>query len=139
MRGDIEASVRSRTSNSHFLVSHQASTFPHSYPVGGPIGEANRSLWAMGPEIFRDQLPQGAMNSSFNLPALSVGVRCSAARLVQVHHDQPSVRTQLHQVLPDADISSSQLYLETDAGKGVAVIDLSLVPDEVTSVAPSAP
>ena len=74
----------------------------------------------------------GAVNGSVNLPALSVGARRSTARLVHMHRDQPGVMSQLNRALADAGINVSLLHLETDAGMGVAVIDLSVVPDENT-------
>ena len=99
---------------------------PH---VGGSTVEAQRNLGVEVSEKLRDYL-LGAVNGSVNLPALSVGARRSASRLVHIHRDQPGVMSQLNRALADADINVSQLHLETDAGMGVAVIDLSVVPDE---------
>jgi D-3-phosphoglycerate dehydrogenase len=105
---------------------------PH---VGGSTIEAQRNLGVEVSEKLRDYLLLGAVNGSVNLPALSVGTRRSAARLVHVHRDQPGVMSQLNHVLADAGINVSQLHLETDAGMGVAVIDLSVVPNETTLAA----
>jgi D-3-phosphoglycerate dehydrogenase / 2-oxoglutarate reductase len=102
---------------------------PH---VGGSTVEAQRNLGVEVSEKLRDYLMLGAINGSVNLPTLSVGARRSAARLVHVHRDQPGVMSQLNRVLAEADINVSQLHLETDAGMGVAVIDLSVRPDEAT-------
>ncbi len=105
---------------------------PH---VGGSTVEAQRNLGVEVSEKLRDYLLLGAVNGSVNLPALSVGARRSAARLVHIHRDQPGVMSQLNRALADADINVSLLHLETDAGMGVAVIDLSVVPDETTLAA----
>lgn len=102
---------------------------PH---VGGSTVEAQRNLGVEVSEKLRDYLLLGAVNGSVNLPALSVGARRSASRLVHIHRDQPGVMSQLNRVLADAGINVSQLHLETDTGMGVAVIDLSVVPDETT-------
>lgn len=102
---------------------------PH---VGGSTMEAQRNLGVEVSEKLRDYLMLGAVNGSVNLPALSVGVRRSPSRLVHVHHDQPGVMSQINHVLAEANINVSQLHLETDAGMGVAVIDLSVVPNEST-------
>ena len=105
---------------------------PH---VGGSTVEAQRNLGVEVSEKLRDYLMQGAVNGSVNLPALPVGARRSVARLVHVHRDQPGVMSQLNRALADANINVSQLHLETDAGMGVAVIDLSVLPDEATLAA----
>jgi D-3-phosphoglycerate dehydrogenase len=105
---------------------------PH---VGGSTVEAQRNLGVEVSEKLRDYLLLGAVNGSVNLPALSVGARRSAARLVHVHRDQPGVMSQLNRVLADAGINVSLLHLETDGGMGVAVIDLSVVPAEATLAA----
>lgn len=102
---------------------------PH---VGGSTVEAQRNLGVEVSEKLRDYLMLGTVNGSVNLPALSVGARRSAARLVHVHRDQPGVMSQLNHHLAEAGINVSQLHLETDAGLGVAVIDLSVVPQEAT-------
>ena len=105
---------------------------PH---VGGSTVEAQRNLGVEVSEKLRDYLLLGAVNGSVNLPTLAVGARRAAARLVHVHRDQPGVISALNRVLADAGINVSLLHLETDAGMGVAVIDLSVVPDEVTLAA----
>jgi D-3-phosphoglycerate dehydrogenase len=105
---------------------------PH---VGGSTVEAQRNLGVEVSEKLRDYLVLGAVNGSVNLPTLSVGARRSAARLVHVHRDQPGVMSQLNRVLAEAGINVSLLHLETDAGMGVAVIDLSVVPDATTLAA----
>jgi D-3-phosphoglycerate dehydrogenase len=105
---------------------------PH---VGGSTVEAQRNLGVEVSEKLRDYLMLGAVNGSVNLPALPVGTRRSASRLVHVHRDQPGVMSQLNHVLAAANINVSQLHLETDAGMGLAVIDLSVVPDEATLAA----
>jgi D-3-phosphoglycerate dehydrogenase / 2-oxoglutarate reductase len=102
---------------------------PH---VGGSTVEAQRNLGVEVSEKLRDYLLLGAVHGSVHLPALSVGARRSASRLVHIHRDQPGVMSQLNRVLADAGINVSQLHLETDTGMGVAVIDLSVVPDETT-------
>ena len=99
---------------------------PH---VGGSTVEAQRNLGVEVSEKLRDYLMVGAVNGSVNLPTLSMGALRSASRLVHVHRDQPGVISQLNRALADAGINVSQLHLETDAGMGVAVIDLSVVPD----------
>jgi len=102
---------------------------PH---VGGSTVEAQRNLGIEVSEKLRDYLMLGAINGSVNLPALSVGACRSAARLVHLHRDQPGVMSQLNGLLAGAGINVSQLHLETDAGIGVAVIDLSVSPDDRT-------
>ena len=105
---------------------------PH---VGGSTFEAQRNLGVEVSEKLRDYVTLGAINGSVNLPTLAVGARRSASRLVHVHRDQPGVMSQLNRVLADAGINVSLLHLETEAGMGVAVIDLSVVPDETTLAA----
>ncbi len=102
---------------------------PH---IGGSTVEAQHNLGVEVSEKLRDYLMLGAINGSVNLPALSVGACRSTARLVHLHRDQPGVMSQLNGLLAGAGINVSQLHLETDAGIGVAVIDLSVSPDDRT-------
>jgi D-3-phosphoglycerate dehydrogenase / 2-oxoglutarate reductase len=95
---------------------------PH---VGGSTVEAQRNLGIEVSEKLHDYLTRGAVHGSVNLPQLSTGPRRSPARLVHLHRDQPGVMSRLNGVLADAGLNVSQLHLETDAGYGVAVVDVN--------------
>ena len=102
---------------------------PH---VGGSKVEAQRNLGVEVSEKLRYYLLHGAVRGSVNLPELGVGAVRGAARLVHLHRDQPGVMSQLNGLLAEAGLNVSQLHLETDRGLGVAVLDLSRVPDAAT-------
>lgn len=102
---------------------------PH---VGGSTAEAQHNLGVEVSEKLRDYLTLGAVRGSVNLPEVSVGTLKSPARLVHIHRDQPGVMSQLNGVLAMAGFNVSQLHLETDAGFGVAVVDLSRPLDSAT-------
>ena len=105
---------------------------PH---VGGSTAEAQHNLGVEVSEKLRDYLTLGAVRGSVNLPEVSVGTLRSPARLVHIHRDQPGVMSQLNGVLAVAGFNVSQLHLETDAGFGVAVIDLNRPLDNATLAA----
>jgi D-3-phosphoglycerate dehydrogenase len=102
---------------------------PH---VGGSTVEAQRNLGVEVSEKLRDYLQLGAVRGSVNLPELGAGALRGAARLVHLHRDQPGVMSQLNAVLAGAGLNVTQLHLETDHGLGVAVVDLSRVPESGT-------
>jgi D-3-phosphoglycerate dehydrogenase / 2-oxoglutarate reductase len=102
---------------------------PH---VGGSTVEAQRNLGLEVSEKLRDYLLHGAVRGSVNLPELGIGAVRGAARLVHLHRDRPGVMSQLNAVLAGAGLNVSQLHLETDRGLGIAVVDLSRVPDSGT-------
>jgi D-3-phosphoglycerate dehydrogenase len=102
---------------------------PH---VGGSTVEAQRNLGIEVSEKLRDYLLLGAVHGSVNLPELGAGPLRGAARLVHLHRDQPGVMSQLNAVLAGAGLNVTQLHLETDHGLGVAVVDLSRVPESGT-------
>jgi D-3-phosphoglycerate dehydrogenase len=102
---------------------------PH---VGGSTVEAQRNLGIEVSEKLRDYLQLGAVHGSVNLPELGAGPLRGAARLVHLHRDQPGVMSQLNAVLAGAGLNVAQLHLETDRGLGVAVVDLSRVPESGT-------
>lgn len=102
---------------------------PH---VGGSTVEAQRNLGVEVSEKLRDYFLLGAVHGSVNLPELGAGPLRGAARLVHLHRDQPGVMSQLNSVLAGAGLNVTQLHLETDRGLGVAVVDLSRMPDSGT-------
>ena len=102
---------------------------PH---VGGSTVEAQRTLGVEVSEKLRDYLLLGAVRGSVNIPELGAGPVRGAARLVHLHRDQPGVMSQINGVLAAASLNVSQLHLETGRGVGVAVVDLSDVPDAAT-------
>ena len=102
---------------------------PH---VGGSTVEAQRNLGIEVSEKLRDYLTLGAVRGSVNLPEVSVHSLRSPSRLVHLHRDRPGVMSQLNGVLAAAGFNVSQLHLETHAGIGVAVIDLSKLLDPKT-------
>ena len=102
---------------------------PH---VGGSTVEAQRNLGIEVSEKLRDYLMLGAVRGSVNLPEVSVHSLRSPSRLVHIHRDRPGVMSQLNGVLAAAGFNVSQLHLETNAGIGVAVIDLSKLLDRNT-------
>lgn len=105
---------------------------PH---VGGSTVEAQRNLGVEVSEKLRDYLLLGAVRGSVNLPELGAGPVRGAARLVHLHRDQPGVISEINGVLAGAGLNVTQMHLETDRGLGVAVIDLSRVPDDATLAA----
>ncbi len=105
---------------------------PH---VGGSTVEAQRNLGVEVSEKLRDYLLLGAVHGSVNVPELGAGPVRGAARLVHLHRDQPGVMSQINSVLAAASLNVSQLHLETGRGLGVAVVDLSAVPDAATLAA----
>jgi D-3-phosphoglycerate dehydrogenase len=54
---------------------------------------------------------------------------------VHLHRDQPGVMSQLNGVLAGAGLNVTQLHLETEHGLGIAAVDLSQAPDDVTLAA----
>jgi len=102
---------------------------PH---VGGSTVEAQRNLGVEVSEKLRDYLLLGAVRGAVNVPELGVGAVRGAARLVHLHRDEPGVMSQLNGVLAQAGLNVTQLHLETGRGVGVAVADLSEVPDADT-------
>ena len=105
---------------------------PH---IGGSTVEAQRNLGVEVSEKLRDYLMLGAVRGSVNLPELSMGPLRGAARLVHLHRDQPGMLSALNNVLAAAGLNVTQLHLETGRGVGVAVVDVSDVPDARTLAA----
>ena len=105
---------------------------PH---VGGSTVEAQCNLGIEVSEKLRDYLMLGAVNGSVNLPELPAAPLRSPARLVHLHHDRPGVMSRLNSELAAAGLNVSQLHLETAAGFGAAVVDLSAPLDEATLAA----
>ncbi|MBK9364515.1 MAG: phosphoglycerate dehydrogenase [Rubrivivax sp.] len=105
---------------------------PH---VGGSTVEAQHNLGVEVSEKLRDYLTLGAVRGSVNLPEVAVGALRAPSRLVHIHRDQPGVMSQLNGVLALAGLNVSQLHLETGAGFGVAVVDLSQPLDSATLAA----
>lgn len=102
---------------------------PH---VGGSTFEAQRNLGVEVSEKLRDYLTMGAVRGSVNLPELGVGPVRGAARLVHLHRDQPGVMSHVNGILADAGLNVTQLHLVTDKGLGIAVVDVSRLPDPAT-------
>src|SRR5690606_32614306 len=80
-------------------------------------------------EKLRDYLTLGAVRGSVNLPELGVGPVRGAARLVHLHRDEPGVMSQVNGILAGAGLNVVQLHLETDKGLGLAVVDVSRLPE----------
>jgi D-3-phosphoglycerate dehydrogenase / 2-oxoglutarate reductase len=105
---------------------------PH---VGGSTVEAQRNLGVEVSEKLRDYLELGAVRGSVNLPELGVGPVRGSARIVHLHRDRPGVMSHLNGVLAAAGLNVTQLHLETDAGLGIAVVDLDRQPESGTFAA----
>lgn len=117
-----EPASRNDTFESPLRDSDKVILTPH---VGGSTVEAQRNLGVEVSEKLRDYLMTGAIRGSVNLPELSVGPLRDAVRLVHIHRDRPGVIAHVNAMLSAADLNVSHLHLETQAGMGVAVIDVS--------------
>jgi len=102
---------------------------PH---IGGSTVEAQHNLGVEVSEKLRDYLTLGAIRASVNLAELPVGPLRSPARLIHLHRDRPGVMAKVNATLSSAELNVTQLHLETLAGCGVAVIDVSAPLSETT-------
>ena len=105
---------------------------PH---IGGSTIEAQRNLGLEVSQKLRDYLLHGAVRGSVNLPELGVGPARAPARLVHLHRDRPGVMSSLNGLLARAGFNVTQLHLETEAGMGVAVVDVNRPLDAETLAA----
>ena len=102
---------------------------PH---IGGSTVEAQHNLGVEVSEKLRDYLTLGAIRGSVNFAELPVGPLRAPARLIHLHSDRPGVMAKVNATLSSAELNVSQLHLETQAGFGVAVIDVSSDLSEAT-------
>jgi len=124
-----EPASRADTFESPLRDSDKVILTPH---VGGSTVEAQRNLGVEVSEKLRDYLASGTIRGSINLPELSPGALRAPSRLVHIHRDRPGVIAQVNATLSAAGLNVSHLHLETQAGMGVAAIDVSAALDAVT-------
>lgn len=94
---------------------------PH---IGGSTEEAQEAIGLEVSHSFSLFLKTGSTAGAVNFPALSVPVKDTGSRLVNVHQNVPGVMSAINGIVSEAGANIRAQYLSTDSNIGYLVMDI---------------
>jgi D-3-phosphoglycerate dehydrogenase len=94
---------------------------PH---IGGSTEEAQQDIGHFVAAKFRDFIAEGSTSMSVNFPALALGERPGARRLVHVHRNVPGVLAKINGVFGDHQVNVEGQLLGTRGEIGYVITDI---------------